>query len=406
MNVQDNTAESLGGEATATTAFSQSNGLVPLMARLGFSIAFTSYQSNLFYLLGISPDGAHLHQCGISRPMGLARDGERGLVLSAGHQLIRFQSPVGPDEQVNGRFDACYVPRSIHLTGQLDAHDVGVARNGALVFVNTRMNCLATTDPTHSFQEIWRPSFISALVDEDRCHLNGLAMRDGKPAFVTAISRSDTIDGWRDRRANGGVVIDVTRNRVICKGLSMPHSPRWHGGELWILNAGTGELGVIEGADSVSGSDMARFVPRVFCPGFVRGLSFHGGYAFVGLSKPRYERFEGLELDQRLRNADSEPWCGIQVIDLARGTCVEWFRIDGAVSELYDVEVLPGVMSPIAISPISPEAAQFVSWEGRKPNPAPVGGAEMSPTVIETQSTPPADPSWDENQIRPFSSCA
>ena len=345
------------------TTFSMSGGLVELLARLQISLAFTSYQSGLFYLLGQNQGGANLHQCAIARPMGLARDGAQGLVMSAGHQLIRFQNPLTVDERVNGRFDACYVPRTMHLTGQLDAHDIGVGTDGELVFVNTRLNCLAALDPVHSFKEVWRPSFVSALVDEDRCHLNGLAMRDGEAAFVTAASRSDTIDGWRDRRAAGGVVIDVKRNEVICEGLSMPHSPRWHDGELWVLNAGTGELGVIEDVDNGS----AKFVARVFCPGFARGLTFYGGYAFVGLSKPRYQRFEGLALDERLKAADSEPWCGIQVIDLARGTCAEWFRIDGAVEELYDVEALPGVMLPMAISPNTPEAVRFVTWAGRQP---------------------------------------
>ena len=354
-----------------TTTFSMSGGLVELLARLQISLAFTSYQSGLFYLLGQDQNGANLHQCALSRPMGLARDGANGLVMSTGHQLIRFKNPLAVDERVNGRFDACYVPRTMHLTGQLDAHDVGVMANGDLVFVNTRLNCLATLDPAHSFREIWRPAFVSALVDEDRCHLNGLAMRDGQPAFVTAASRSDTIDGWRDRRATGGVVIDVQRNEVICEGLSMPHSPRWHDGELWVLNAGTGELGVIENADNGA----AKFAPRVFCPGFVRGLTFYGGYAFVGLSKPRYQRFEGLALDERLKAADSEPWCGIQVIDLARGTCSEWFRIDGAVEELYDVEALPGVMLPMAVSPNTPEAFRFVTWDGRRPAVTASGGA-------------------------------
>jgi len=110
-------------------------------------------------------------------------------------------------------------------------------------------------------------------------------MRDSKPAFVTAVSKSDTIDGWRDRRADGGVVIDVENNRVICEGLSMPHSPRWHDGKLWVLNAGTGELGYVEMPKGKA--KMGKFKPIAFCPGFLRGLSFHDGFAFVGLSRPR-----------------------------------------------------------------------------------------------------------------------
>jgi uncharacterized protein (TIGR03032 family) len=214
---------------------------------------------------------------------------------------------------------------------------------------------------------VWKPSFISALVDEDRCHLNGLAMEDGRPRYVTAVSRSNTIDGWRDRRADGGIVIDVDSNEIICEGLSMPHSPRLHRGELWVLNAGTGELGVVKMPEATEGkkgngkSRMGTFEPRVFCPGFLRGLTFHGNFAFVGLSKPRYKRFEGLALDQRLIDADSEPWCGVQIIDLASGTCADWFRIDGRIGELYDLEIIEGHACPMAVPPYSDEAASLIT---------------------------------------------
>ncbi len=393
MDAEPTRASKAGDGPARPTSYSQSGGLVALLARLGVSIAFTSYQSGIFYLLGRDANGAHLHECGIAKPMGLARHGECGLLLSAGHEIIAFENALAPHERVNDQFDACFVPRTVHVTGALDAHDVAMGEDGRPVFVNTRFNCLAVPDSRHSFAEHWRPSFISALVDEDRCHLNGLAMAQGRPAYVTAVSRSDTIDGWRDRRASGGVVIAAQTGEVVCEGLSMPHSPRLHKGELWVLNSGTGELGVIEGLETAKAGakgkakdgpgsrPVGRFVPRVFCPGFVRGLAFHGDYAFVGLSRPRYERFEGLALDERLRAADSEAWCGIQVIDLARGVCAEWFRIDGAVAELYDVEVLPGIACPMAIGPGAPEAASFVTWAGQTapPGEAAVISAAQAP---------------------------
>jgi uncharacterized protein (TIGR03032 family) len=322
---------------------------------------FSSYQSGLLYMLGHTPNGgAHLHQSAMAKPMGIWVEDDNGFALSAGYQIMRFKNGLEPNQLVNQQFDACYVPRETHFTGELDAHDIGIDRAGRTVFVNTRFNCLATTDPRHSFRALWRPPFISALVDEDRCHLNGMAMDNGEAAYVTAVSRSDTIDGWRDRRHDGGVVIDVRRNKVVCEGLSMPHSPRLHNGELWVLNSGTGELGVVEGAAKGKG----KFVPRVFCPGFVRGLAIQNGYAYVGLSKPRYKRFEGLALDGRLKDADSEPWCGIQVIDLAKGVCAEWFRIDGAVKEIFDVAVINGHACPMSIGPGAPEIIKFITHAG------------------------------------------
>ena len=339
----------------AQITYSHSAGLFGRLARLGVSLAFTSYQSGFLYTLGSSPEhGPQLHQSATPKPMGLSAE-PGGLTLACGGSIIRFRDVLGPDERINHIFDACFMPRTVHMTGDLDAHDVGVDADGRVVFVNTRFNCLAAVAGTHSFEPLWRPPFISALIDEDRCHLNGLAMEAGRPAYVTAVSRSDTVDGWRDRRADGGVVIDVASGEAACTGLSMPHSPRLHRGELWVLNAGTGELGVVD-------RDAGRFEPRVFCPGFVRGLALHGGLAFVGLSKPRYHRFEGLALEERLRRADSEPWCGVQVIDTITGACVDWFRIDGAVAELYDLAVIEGRTCPMAVSPGSADAATLITF--------------------------------------------
>ncbi len=174
--------------------------------------------------------------------------------MANGPQIIRYQNVLEPHERVNETFDACYVPRTTHLTGDLDAHDVGIDRAGRPIFVNTRFNCLATISPRHSFDMVWKPPFITGIQDGDKCHLNGLAMRDGEPAFVTAVSRSDVIDGWRDRRTGGGVVIDVVTDEIVCGGLSMPHSPRLHSGELWLLNAGTGELGVVKRSGGGAGT--------------------------------------------------------------------------------------------------------------------------------------------------------
>lgn len=345
----------LAGNAESGITYSFSAGFIDRLAALDLGLAFTSYQSGFLYMVGSDPvRGAQLHQSVLSKPMGLAREGADGLVVAMDGSLVRYRNILRGQEQVNHVFDACYMPRTVHVTGELDAHDVGVAADGRLVFVNTRFNCLATVSDVHSFAPLWRPPFISALVDEDRCHLNGLAMDDGRPAYVTAVSRSDTIDGWRDRRADGGVVIDVETDAIVCDGLSMPHSPRLHRGELWLLNSGTGELGVVRGG---------RFVPRAFCPGFGRGLAFHGNLAFVGLSKPRHRRFEGLALDRMLAERDSEAWCGIQVIDIDSGTCVDWFRIDGEVTELYDLALIEGHRCPMAASPTSPDAVKLITFD-------------------------------------------
>jgi len=221
--------------------FSVSGGLAATLARFNISLALTSYQSGLLYLIGRNKDnGINIHQAAMPKPMGLSIGARGDLTMTAGYQIMRFENTLQPGQEINHTFDACYVPRTVHVTGNLDAHldahDVGIDDQGRAVFVNTRFNCLAVPSARHSFEVIWKPDFISSLVDEDRCHLNGMAMENGKPKYVTAVSRSNTIDGWRDRRADGGIVIDVESNKIVCGGLSMPHSPRLHNGQLWLLN--------------------------------------------------------------------------------------------------------------------------------------------------------------------------
>jgi len=344
--------------APARVSYSASPGLAFFLAAQDLSLAVSSYQSGKFYLIGRNPAGGLMvHERFFKKAMGIAVPDRDTIVLATLFQMMTFRNVLRPGERVNGIHDAAYVPRVAHVTGALDAHDVGLMADGRVVFVNTLYNCLATLSDRHSFAPLWVPPFVSRLVREDRCHLNGLAMADGRPAYVTAASRSDTIDGWRDRRADGGVVVEVASGAIVAEGLSMPHSPRLHAGRLWVLNSGTGEIGWIDRAAPPAGA----FRPLAFCPGFLRGLAFHGRHAFVGLSKPRHQRFEGLALDARLRAADSEPWCGVQAIDIETGACAHWFRIDGAIGELYDVGVIPGVSCPMSLGFANAEILSLIT---------------------------------------------
>jgi len=341
--------------------YSTSPGLSAFLGSNRIGLAISSYQSGKFYLLGQNVNGGLLvDERYFRKAMGICVPDKNTILLATLFQIMKFRNVLEPDQRVNKVFDACYVPREIFVTGQIDAHDIGQLADGRAVFVNTLYNCLATPSARHSFTPIWKPPFISKIVKEDRCHLNGLAMEDGVPRYVTAVSKSDTVDGWRDRRFDGGILVDVQTGEIVIGGLSMPHSPRIYGGKLWVLNSGTGEIGWIERGTSAEDS---KFHALVFCPGYVRGLAFHGKYAFVGLSKPRYQRFEGLALDKTLAETDSEPWCGVQVIDLNTGACVHWFRIDGPVAELYDVGVVPDVVRPMSLSFASNEILRLTTHD-------------------------------------------
>jgi uncharacterized protein (TIGR03032 family) len=279
---------------------------------------------------------------------------EQRLYLATLAKIWRLENMLKSGERANSHFDHCYVPRNAQTTGDLDVHELAVQSSGRVIFVNTSYSCLAELDIVHSFRPIWKPVFISKLAPEDRCHLNGVAMQDDKPRYVTAVCRSDVVNGWRDRRAESGVLIDVRDDCVVTEKLSMPHSPCIWNGSLWVLNSGGGHICKVD-------QESGKIEEVAFSPGFLRGLAFHANVAIVGLSLPRDKSFAGLELDTNLQKKDADPWCGIQVIDLRTGDVLQWIRLEGFVRELFDLAVLPGVRCPMAIGPQGQEFVTTVS---------------------------------------------
>ena len=257
------------------------------------SLAFTTYQAGKVFLIGLSDEGRlSIFNRTFARCMGLSINPQT-MWLSSLYQLWRFENALEPGQVYQG-YDRLYVPQMAYTTGDLDIHDVALDTTGKPVFVNTLFSCLSTVSEKYSFQPLWQPPFISKLAAEDRCHMNGLAMSEGVPKYVTAVSRSDVADGWRDHRNDGGVVIDVQSNEVVAEGFSMPHSPRLYQGKLWLLDSGNGNFGYVD-------LNTGRFEPIAFLPGYGRGLSFIDHYAVVGLSGPRKNKtFSGLNLDKRL----------------------------------------------------------------------------------------------------------
>ena len=347
-------ADSIAGADASRFALTASRQFTAWLAEQRVSLAFTTYQSGKLFFLGLDPATGRLSvfERTFNRCMGLWASPE-SLYVSSLFQLWRFENAVAPG-QAHGGYDRLYVPQLGYTTGDLDVHDIAVDGGGRVVFVNTLFSCLATVSDTHSFTPLWRPGFVSRLAAEDRCHLNGLAMDGGRPRFVTAVGRCDVADSWRDRRRDGGCVVDVASGEIAVAGLSMPHSPRFHGDKLWLLDSGSGFLGVVDAA-------AGRFEPLTFCPGYARGLAFVGGFAVVGLSRPRENAtFAGLALDDNLAARDAEARCGLLVVDLASGDIAHWVRITGVVEELYDVAVLEGVTRPMALGFQSDEICRML----------------------------------------------
>lgn len=327
------------------------------LAEHNVSLALTTYQQGKLLAVGRATDERFsVFERTFSRCMGLWSDGPT-IWMSSSYQLWRLENSLRPGHLHDG-YDALYVPRVGYTTGDVDVHDLVVERSGRVVFVNTSFSCLATLSPRLSFQPLWRPPFVDKLVPEDRCHLNGLALVEGRVAYVTAVSQSNVADGWRDQRRDGGCVIDARNNQVVATGLSMPHSPRCYRDRLWVLDSGRGYLGQVD-------LEHGRFLPVTFCPGYLRGLTFVGNYAVVGLSRPRYDAtFGGLQLQEELDRHNAKPQCGLHVIDLASGEVVHWLRLEGDVTELYDVAALPGVARPMVLGFRTDEIQRMLAVDG------------------------------------------
>jgi len=354
-------AQPVAAPAAGGLTFTTSRQFESWLAEVGASLALTTYQAGKLIFLGLGETGRlSIFERSIDRCMALHAQGD-DLWVSSIWQLWRFRAVAGaPDGAYRGH-DRLYAPRQSWVTGDLDIHDLDLDQAGRPVFANTLFSCIGTVSDTDSFIPLWQPRFITRLAPEDRCHLNGITLQDGSVAYATAVGACDAADGWRDHRAAGGVVIDGASGEVAATGLSMPHSPRLHEGRLWLVNAGTGELGVL---DPASG----RFEPVAFCPGFMRGLSFIGPWALVTLSLPRdNQSFRGLPLDDRLAAANVAARCGVMVIDTRNGAVAHWLRIEGAVTELFDVVALPGVRRPAAIGFRSDEVRRILSVGSANP---------------------------------------
>jgi uncharacterized protein (TIGR03032 family) len=330
--------------------YTQTDSFVALLQELGASLLVTTYQANKLLAVRAEGNGLSTLVRTFDRPMGLAVRGDR-VALGCRDQIWEFRNAPEIARQIEplGTHDACYLPRSSHVTGEIGIHEVAWAKSPLslggraaggeseeLWLVNTRFSCLCTLDPKYSFVPRWRPPFVTRLAAEDRCHLNGLAIVDDRPQFVTALGETDTAGGWRVEKARGGCVIEIGSGQIISRGLSMPHSPHWHDRRLWLLESGTGRLVVIDPATG-------QWETVAELPGFARGLAIQGPFAFVGLSKIRAtSAMDGVPLADRRDQLK----CGVAVVDLVAGRICAMLEFQTAVEEIFDVQLLVGVRFP------------------------------------------------------------
>lgn len=329
-------ARGVAAPAAVEFRYSQTAGFAALLRELGSSLLVSTYQANKLLAVRAAGDGLSTLVRTFERPMGIAAAAGR-IALGTLDRVWSFRDApdIAPRVEPAGLHDACYLPRSCHVTGDIGVHELAWAGD-ELWLCNTRFSCLCTLDPAYSFVPRWRPPFVSALAVEDRCHLNGMAVENGRVRYVTALGETDTAGGWRERKSHGGVLIDVPSGETVMRGLSMPHSPRIHGGRVWLLESGNGRLLLVE-PNSGKVEAVAEF------PGFARGLAISSDFAFVGLSKIRAtSAMDGVPLAAR-RDALK---CGVVAVDLRDGRVAGMLEFETAVEEVFDVQVLPGARFP------------------------------------------------------------
>jgi len=318
-----------------------SSSFPELLGGLGCSLLISTYQAGKLVAVGTGPEGLSFSFHGFDQAMGVAVANSKLAVGARGQVWMLSDNPdIAARIEPAGRFDRCYLPRSTTVTGAIHCHEVAWGRGDGgepeLWIVNTLFSCLATLHPDYNFVPRWRPPFISALAAEDRCHLNGVALRDGSPAFVTVMAQADEPGGWRERKNETGSVLAVDGGEVVTEGLAMPHSPRWHQDRLLVLNSGRGTLEAVH-LDSGSRTQIAAV------PGYARGLACVGDIAFVGLSRIRETAiFGGVPIAERHEGLK----CGVGVVDLRTGTTLATLEFESGVEEIFDVQILPQTRCP------------------------------------------------------------
>ncbi len=349
-----------GAPPTREIRHEYTHSLPPLLSRLGVSLLVSTYQAGKVAAVGVAGGELTLSYHNFERAMGMAvRPDTLAVAARAQVWFLHAAPDIAARVEPAGRHDAGFLTRSSLFTGEIQVHELAWAGD-ELWLVNTAFGCLCTLDGRHSFVPRWRPPFLTALAADDRCHLNGLAVADGAPRYVTALSETDTPQGWRADKVHSGCLIDVTSGATVARGFAMPHSPRVHAGRVWMLHSGAGQLVLIDPA-----SGRPQTVTEL--PGYTRGLALYDRFAFVGLSKIREtSTFGGMPIAERR----PELKCGVGVVDLTSGRLVAHLEFVTGVEEIFDVQVVPGARCPALSGPYASLDGAAPIWTVPQPPPA------------------------------------
>ena len=335
--------------------FEHSVDLPTLLGQAEVTLLISTYQAGKVVALGTHQDRLAVSLHNFDRPMGIAHRADNQCLAIAGRDriwILRSGHDLAPQLSPQGHHDAAWLTRQAFLTGEIQAHEMAFDADATLWIVNTLFSCLSAPDEHYSFVPRWRPPFVSAYAPEDRCHLNGLAIQDGQPRFVTAMAETDVAGGWREDKSRTGCVVDVASGETVARGFAMPHSPRIHDDALWLLDSGRGSLVRMDPRRGHA-EVVARF------PGYTRGLAIYHNWAFVGLSRIRetstFNNIPIAEDRDRLK-------CGVAVVDLNSGRLLGQFEFQSGVEEIFDVAVLPNSRLAALRGPHAQEDGHAPVW--------------------------------------------
>jgi len=310
--------------------FTYSQNIVEFFKQTNTTVLLSTYQTNKIMIIGQENGEFDIRYKHFPRPMGMCKKNGR-IYAGLGHGIYQFSNYQGVAQGLEGggKFDACYIPQNIHFTGDIDIHEMEFL-NDELYFVNTKFSCLCKKEPNSSFKPIWKPPFISLLQPIDKCHVNGFCSRDNEPRYITALGKTDEPLGWRENKANGGILMDIKTNEILLEGLSMPHSPRWYQDKLYLLESGKGAISYYDFKEK-------KAIEIAKVPGFTRGLDIVGDFAFIGVSKVRESAtFSGLEITKLPKRVS-----GIWIVNIKTGKIISFVEFTSGLDEVFAITVLP-----------------------------------------------------------------
>jgi uncharacterized protein (TIGR03032 family) len=337
--------------------YEHSLNLAPLLEHLRVTLLISTYQAGKLVVVSARDGKPDFAFHSFERAMGVAVSPDRLAVGARSTIWLLRSAPDIAARLADRGYDACYLTRAAHYTGDVHVHEMAWVGD-ELWFVNTLFSCLCTLHENFSFVPRWKPPFITGFAAEDRCHLNGLGLADGKPRYISLMAETDVPHGWRPLKASGGCLMDLASNEVVARGFAMPHSPRVANGRLWLLDSGRGRLVTVDPKDG-------RVETVAELPGYTRGLALTREAAFVGLSRIREtSTFGGVPIAEKRDQLK----CGVGIVELRTGNLAALLEFKSGVEEVFDVQVLPGLRRPLISGPFAGQDGSEVIWTVPQPS--------------------------------------